>query len=150
MASGKTTGSGQYAESLLKLIFNATSYNRLARDDAPYPYTNLWVSLHTSSPGATGNQTTNEATYTSYARVMVARTTGGWTVALNQVYPVANISFPIATGGSETITYFGIGTDSTGTGNLLYWGQVTPSIAVSNGVTPILLGGASQSYVSES
>lgn len=41
----------------------------------------LYVSLHTSDPGTTGDQTTNEATYTSYARVAVARTAGGWTIA---------------------------------------------------------------------
>lgn len=41
----------------------------------------LYVSLHTADPGATGDQTTNEASYTSYARVAVARTSGGWTVA---------------------------------------------------------------------
>lgn len=42
---------------------------------------NLYISLHTSDPGATGDQTTNEATYTSYARVAVVRSASGWTVA---------------------------------------------------------------------
>lgn len=41
----------------------------------------LYVSLHTADPGVGGDQSTNEATYTSYARVAVARTTGGWTIA---------------------------------------------------------------------
>lgn len=41
----------------------------------------LYVSLHTADPGVAGDQSTNEATYTSYARVAVARTTGGWTIA---------------------------------------------------------------------
>lgn len=41
----------------------------------------LYVSLHTADPGTTGDQTTSEATYTSYARVAVARTSGGWTIA---------------------------------------------------------------------
>ena len=43
--------------------------------------TNLYLALHTADPGAAGSQTTNEATYTSYARVSVARSTAGWTVA---------------------------------------------------------------------
>src|SRR5882762_5387367 len=34
----------------------------------------LYLSLHTADPGVTGDQTTSEATYTSYARVAVART----------------------------------------------------------------------------
>lgn len=33
----------------------------------------LYISLHTSDPGEAGSQTTNEANYTSYARVAVAR-----------------------------------------------------------------------------
>lgn len=41
----------------------------------------LYISLHTSDPGAAGDQTTNESGYTSYARVAVARTSGGWTIA---------------------------------------------------------------------
>lgn len=41
----------------------------------------LYVSLHTSDPGVTGNQTTNETSYTSYARVAVARSGSGWTIA---------------------------------------------------------------------
>ncbi|WP_208858185.1 hypothetical protein [Ensifer sp. LC163] len=79
-----------------------------------------------------------EATYTSYARVAVARTTGGWTVTNNSVSPVANIDFPAATGGTNTITHFGVGTVATLAGKLLYSGTVTPNISVSSGVTPRL------------
>ncbi len=46
--------------------------------------------------------------------------------------------FPAATAGSETKTFWGIGTASTGAGTLLYSGSITPSIVVSNGVTPEL------------
>jgi hypothetical protein len=80
--------------------------------------------------------TTNEAQYTSYARVTVARTGGGWVVTTNSVSPAANIDFPAATGGSETLTHFGVGTGVTD--NLMYSGTVTPNIVVVNGVTPRL------------
>lgn len=40
---------------------------------------NIYVSLHTADP-AGGDQTTNEASYGSYARVAVARGAGTWTV----------------------------------------------------------------------
>ncbi|MFZ5669132.1 MAG: phage tail fiber protein [Pseudomonadota bacterium] len=96
------------------------------------------MSLHTADPGEAGDQTTSEATYTSYARVAVARTTGGWTVNNNSVSPVADISFPAATGGSNTITHFGVGTASSGAGKLLYSGAVSPTLAVSTGITPKL------------
>lgn len=68
----------------------------------------------------------------------VARTSGGWTVSGGAVVPVATISFPPCTGGTETVTHFAIGTASSGTGKVLYKGTVTPNIAVANGVTPRL------------
>ena len=130
------TASGGYAENLLLLIFNATPYANIADNAASSPLTNLYVSLHTASPTASGDQTSNESTYTSYARVAVARTSGGWTITDNAVSPVSNITFPTATGGTETVTHFGIGTASSGTGALLYFGTLSPNISVSSGVTP--------------
>ncbi len=136
--SAKTIGSAQYANGLLKLIFNATPYAFMADNAVTTPFVNLYVSLHTASPTATGNQQSSEAAYTSYTRVAVARTTGGWTVTANAVDPVAAITFPAATGGSETETFFGIGTSLSGAGNLLYFGPISPTIVVANGVQPIL------------
>lgn len=125
-----------FENDLLKLIFNAVGIADLADNDQTAPATTLSVALHTSDPGEAGTQLTNEATYTSYARVTVARTAGGWTVTGNSVSPVADITFIEATGGSETITHFSVGT---GVGNkLLYSGTVTPNIVVTSGVTPVL------------
>src|SRR3990170_4561481 len=122
----------------LRLIFNATAIANIADNAATGPLTNLYVSLHTADPGEAGNQTTSEATYTGYARVAVARTTGGWTVTTNSVSPVATISFPAGTGGAGTVTHFAVGTASSGAGKLLYSGTVTPNIVTGNGVTPQL------------
>lgn len=123
---------------ILELIFNATTWPDLAENDTTSPATNLYVSLHTSDPGEAGSQTTNEIAYTSYARVAVARTSGGWTVSGNSVSPAANIDFPAGTGGSGTATHFGVGTLSSGAGQLLYSGTVTPNIVCGDGVTPRL------------
>ena len=133
MAKGAT-----FDNDWLKLIFNATAIANICDNAASSPLTNLYVSLHTSDPGSGGNQTTNETSYTSYARVAVARTTGGWTVTTNSVSPAATISFPACTGSPATITHFGVGTASSGAGKLLYSGTVTPNIAVASGVTPQL------------
>ena len=130
--------SNTFENDWLKLIFNATAIANLADNAASSPLTNLYVSLHTADPGEAGNQSTSEATYTSYARVAVARTSGGWTVTNNSVSPVANIDFPAATGGSGTITFFGVGSASSGAGVLYYSGTVTPNISVTAGVTPRL------------
>jgi hypothetical protein len=98
----------------------------------------LYVSLHTADPGEAGDQTTSEATYTSYARVAIARSGAGFTVTSNSVSPASNVDFPAGTGGSGTVTHFGIGTASSGAGVLLYKGTVTPNIVTGNGVTPRL------------
>lgn len=124
---------------ILELLFNGTAIADLAQDDGSSPATDLYVSLHTSSPGETGDQSTNEISYTGYARVAVARSGSGWTVSGNSVSPAAAITFGAMTAGAGgTVTHFGIGTGSSGTGYLMYYGTVTPNISVTNGVTPSL------------
>jgi len=127
-----------FENDLLKLIFNATAIADIAEDDTTSPLTALYVSLHTGDPGEAGSQTTNEATYGSYARQSVARTSGGWTVTGNSVSPAADIDFPEASSGSETITHFAVGTLVSGAGKVLYSGTVSPNISVSTGVIPRL------------
>ena len=124
---------------VLLLVFNNTNFAAVGDATGLRGSTtagSLYVSLHTADPGEAGSQTTNETTYTSYARVAVARSGSGWTVTGNSVSPAATISFPACTGGTATITHVGIGTDSSGAGVLLYKGALTPNIAVSSGVTP--------------
>lgn len=133
--------SNSFETDLLELIFNATALADLAENDTTSPATNLYVSLHTADPGEAGSQSTSEATYTSYARVAVARTSGGWTVASGSVENAAAIVFPEATGGSNTITHFGIGTASSGAGYLIYSGALTASLAVSTGIEPQFAAG---------
>lgn len=123
---------------LAKLYFQAAAIANIADNAATSPITNLYVSLHTADPGEAGSQTTSECAYTSYARAAVARTSGGWTVTNNVVTPAATISFPAATGGTETATYFAVGTASSGTGKIIVSGAISPTIAISSGVTPQL------------
>lgn len=98
---------------------------------------NLYVSLHTADPGEAGTQATSEATYTSYSRVAVVRSASGWTVAGNTVDNAAAVTFVQCTGGTNTITHFGIGAEAgTGATLLLYSGILNSSLVVSNGVQP--------------
>lgn len=130
--------SDTFENDLLKLIFNATAIANMADNAAASPLTNLYVALHTADPGDAGSQSTSEATYTGYARVAVARTSGGWAVTGNSVSPVAAINFPACTAGTNTITHWSVGVASSGATKILYAGAVTPSISVSTGVTPQL------------
>jgi hypothetical protein len=133
--------SNTFENELLALIFNATTMADLAENDTTSPATNLYVSLHTSDPGEAGTQATNETAYTNYARVAVARTSGGWTVATNTVTNVGTVTFPACGVTGATITHFGIGTASSGAGKLLYSGALSASLAVSNGITPSFAAG---------
>lgn len=99
----------------------------------------LYVALYTVAP--TDSTAGTEATFGSYARQAVARSAGGWTVSGNQVSNTAAITFPQATSGSETITSFSIMTASSG-GDMLFYGTLGTSRAVSTGVTLEFAAGA--------
>lgn len=103
---------------------------------------NLYVSLHTSDPGEAGDQETSEIAYTSYARIAIDRAGTAWTVTANSASPAADIDFDEMTGGAGgTVTHFAVGTASSGTGKILYYGTLTPNIVVTNGVAPKVTAG---------
>jgi hypothetical protein len=137
MSKGNT-----FENDLMKLVFNATAIANIADNAASSPLTNLYVSLHTGDPGEAGDQTTNEATYTSYARVAVARSGSGWTVTANEAENAALVQFPQCTGSSNTITHVGVGTAASSTGKLLYKGALSSSLSVSSGIQPQFAAGA--------
>jgi len=121
---------------ILNLLFNGTTIANVAQNASSSPATAFFISLHTASPSETGTQSSNEATYADYARVSVNRNSGGWTITNNSVSPTASISFPEASGGTNTITHIGIGLNATGSGTLLFHGALNSSITVNAGVTP--------------
>jgi hypothetical protein len=128
----------------LLLVFNNTAFAGLGDAGGLQPSAtagSLYVGLHTADPGEAGDQTTNETSYTSYARAAVARTSGGWTVTGNQAANTAAIDWPQCTGGSATVTHFSIGTASSGAGKLLYKGAFNSPLAVSNNVVPQVQAG---------
>jgi hypothetical protein len=142
---GKTN---TWESNLLQLVFNNTAESSIGGTGLPATTPSagsLYVSLHTADPTASGNQSSNEATYTGYARVAVARSTSGWTVSGSNPTQAANtstVTFPQCTGGSNVILYVGVGTNSTGTGKLLYSGALASSLSVSNNITPSFSSGA--------
>lgn len=102
----------------------------------------LYVALHTGDPGEGGTAATSEAAYGSYARVAVARTVGGWTVAANVASNAALVQFPQCTSGSETLTYVSITTAVSGASKILWSGALSASLAVSSGIQPQFAIGA--------
>jgi hypothetical protein len=132
--------SNTWETGILALVFNGTSLATLCQDSSSGAITNLTVALHTADPtdAASSGMRTSECAYTSYTRVAVERSSSGWTVSGSTVNPTTTISFPQATGGSETVTHFSVGLSTVSTADILYYGTVSPNISVSNGVTPQL------------
>lgn len=102
----------------------------------------FYISLHSADPGEAGTQSTNEISYTGYARVAVNRTAGGWTRTVSTIANTALVQFGQCTGGTATATHFGIGTDLSGAGNLLLKGALNASLSISNGIQPQFAAGA--------
>ncbi len=119
---------GATMTSILDLIFNATTWTSIAINATSSPATNIYVSLHNADPGASGNQTTNETAYTNYARVAVGRTSGGWTIAGStpavNVTNASTITFAQCGASGDTLTHFGLGLASSGSGTLLLSGPL--------------------------
>jgi hypothetical protein len=72
----------------------------------------------------------------------VARSTAGWTVASGVADNDAAITYAACGVNGATITHFGIGSDSSGAGNLFLKGALSASLVVSSGVTPSFAAGA--------
>lgn len=99
--------------------------------------TTLYVALHTADPGEGGDQTSNEAAFTSYARVAIARASGagGWTVTGNQGSNTSEVTFPECTGAPEVETHASVGLAASGPSQILYKGPLTATISVDNLIT---------------
>ena len=139
------SASNAFETSLLQHIFTNAAIANIGDAAGLQPSAaagNLHISLHTADPGETGSQNTSEAAYTGYARVAVARTTGGWTVATGAASNAALVEFGAATAGTANVTHFGIGTAASGAGSLLFSGALTAPLAISTGITPSFAIGA--------
>ncbi len=136
--AGKTDA---FENAWMLLVFNNTAIANIG-DVAGLRATtaagSLYFSLHTADPDETGNQSTSEIAYTSYARVAKARSAAGFTVTAGAVVPNGAVTFPAGTGGTGTATFFGLGAEAAGATMLMYAGAITPSIVCGNGVTPQL------------
>lgn len=114
---------------VLEYVFNNTAPSWAAA-------TEWYLALHTANPTDTGNQLSSEANYTGYARVLVLRTAGGWTISGDQAINTALVQFPQCTAGSSNVTHVSIGTLSTGAGQILYSGSLSSALSISSGIQP--------------
>ncbi len=131
------------ATDLLTLLFINTSWGSLG-DTAGLLKSaadgNWTFALSTGTLTSASTQATTEATFTSYARKSFARGAATWTVTAAQVTNDSVIQFVAATGGTNTITDFSIGTDLVADESYIF-GALTASLNVSNGIQPEFAAG---------
>ena len=136
------SASNAFENDVLLLLLNNTNIANLGDATGVRGSTvagSVFIALHTADPGEAGVQTTSEATYTGYARVAVARSSAGWTIsgtAPTQAANAAATTFGLCTAGSNVLTFFSVGRDTSGAGEILASGTLTASLTVSNGITP--------------
>ncbi len=102
------------AESIGKAIFHNAITASLPLADLNFTagsVTSLTIALHTADPGIGGSQSTNEASYTSYARQSVSRTSGNWPFTSPNIFENGvTITFPTNTGTAQTVSWASVGT----------------------------------------
>ena len=92
---------------------------------------NLYLALFTADPTESG-VFTNEATFTGYSRVAVAKASG-WTDGGSTFTNASLIQFPQCTAGNNTITHFALCTLASG-GEIVVSGALNASLNISSGI----------------
>lgn len=124
---------------LLKYIFNNTTPSFNA--DAAF-----YMALHTADPTEAGTGSTNEVAYTGYARVLVARNAGGFTVVGDTASNTAQVQFPTCTdnlGGTPLATHWSLTRGASGATDIMYSTNLGSSLAISQNVMPTIGIGSS-------
>ncbi len=128
---------------LLELIFENGDFDNIGDATGIQGSTaagNIETTIHTATLNDASTQSTNECAYASYARVDVARSSAQWTATSGTASNDNVITFPQATGGSETAVDFGLGSDVVAN-ELWIYGSLVASLAISPGITPEFAAG---------
>jgi len=121
---------------ILALIYNATAWPNVADNAASSPITNIYLALGTVTGSPSDTMSTNEATYTNYARQTVARTTSGWTVpSAGATSNAAVVNYPQCGASGNTIVMGKTGV-AAGASEVLHYGDLNSPIVVSLNIRP--------------
>lgn len=112
----------------LKVILKGVSPSYLGN-------TNVYVALHSADPGEAGDQSTSEVAYTNYARQPIVKATG-WTDSGSEFSNAALIQFPVCGVTGATARYVSVGTLVSGTGQILYSGQLSADLSIGENIQP--------------
>jgi hypothetical protein len=102
--------------------------------------TTLYLSLHTGTIGAGGNQTTNEVAYTGYSRVAVTRSSSGAFTAASAGASENGglLQFGNPTAGSFPInaTHIALGVAASGVGTVIEFSDLASVLVINPNVQP--------------
>lgn len=133
-----------YETDVLGLVLNGTAVANVADNAASAPLTNLYIAFATADPGEAGDQTTSEATFTGYSRTAIGRSPGSpqWTVSsiggvgtAKNTNAITGPTYTVGAGSPQTLTFFDVGTASSGAGKILYSGALSNALIVNPGIT---------------
>lgn len=132
------------ATDILALMLTAAAIANVADNAASSPLASVYGRLHTASPGAGGNQSTNEIGYTNYAAATTARTTGatGWTVSAGVATNNGTIQWPTCGVTGATATHLSLGKAASGSGRGWWYGSLTVSLPIAQNIRPQADAGA--------
>lgn len=91
----------------------------------------LYTILLTGNPGEAG-ALTDSCRYTGFRRVGTIRSGAGWVVSNDSAWNAAAITFPEATGGTETVTHFAV----VWRNKVYFYGTLLTPLSISSGITP--------------
>lgn len=131
--------SNTFKNNLLKLIFNNVDFAGVGDAAGLLGSTadgNLFIRLYTDASVLSDSALGTEATFGGYAAVAVGRDTTSWLITSNVAKNGISIEFPACTSGEETIRYFAIWANSSGSeSDRLYWGQLNTDVLVITNTT---------------
>ena len=105
----------------------------------------LNLALHTADPGEAGTQSTNEVSYTGYARVSLARSGAVWTAASGNIANVNAISFGQRTdAGSTVVTHWSLGLTN---GQIVVSAPLSPATTIAQNSIPTFNAGILQTAI---
>lgn len=144
-----SNASDNFETDFLELLFNNTTIAGIGDTTGIVGSTaagSLYVRLCTDAVTVDDSTLGTECAYSGYVAKgeAVARTTGGWTVADNEVENTAEVSFGACTAGTETVKYLELWKNNTGAtiADRLAWVELSSTLAVSAGVQPKFDAGA--------
>ena len=134
------SASNSFETAVLSLYFNNSNHANVGDAVGVRGSTaagSFYISLHTADPGEAGTAVTSETAYTGYARVAVARSAAGFTIAGNTVSNAAIVQFGNCTAApGAALTHFGIVETASGAGALHFSGALGASYQPAIGNAP--------------